>query len=111
MYYTQDIKEVKMYGKNTIINSETAIKPYYYVRNGLLHVRYNVDRAIKLSETEEKNIKEAIALEPYNKQDIFARFWSFFEKTVGKTLILDGIEEGYSTMKQKTKKVLYGRKN
>lgn len=100
-----------MYGKNTIINSETAIKPYYYVRNGLLHVRYNVDRAIKLSETEEKHIKEAIALEPYNKQGIFARFWSFFEKTVGKTLILDGITESYKEMKQKTKKVLYGRKN
>ena len=36
----------------TYIEGELAIKPYYYFRNGHLHVRYNVDRAIELSEAE-----------------------------------------------------------
>ena len=34
------------------VEGELAIKPYYYFRNGYLHIRYNVDRVIKLSETE-----------------------------------------------------------
>ena len=32
------------YDLRTYINGELAIKPYFYYRNGLLHVRYLVDR-------------------------------------------------------------------
>ena len=76
-----------------IINSENAIKPYFYIRNGLLHVRYTVDRAVELSVTEEKKIKDEIALEPYSKQKILTDNWNFLTKTVRKTMLMDGIAE------------------
>ena len=91
---------------NTIINGETAIKPYYYMRNGVLHARYTVDRAIELSESEEKEIKERITLEPYNKQDIFSKSWNLLTVYVGKPILFDGIKAGEEKMKELTDKVL-----
>ena len=79
--------------QKTIIRGETAIKPYYYVRNKLLHVRYTVDRAISLSDTEEGRIKEEITEFPYKKQEILETNWNFLEKSVRKSIILDGIAE------------------
>lgn len=79
--------------KQTLIDGETAIKPFFYMRNGLLHARFTVDRAIELSETEVNSIKNELAKAPYNKQAILRDNWSFFEKTVGKTVIHDGIKE------------------
>lgn len=79
--------------QRTIINSETAIKPYYYVRNKLLHVRYTVDRAIRLSDTEEGRIKQEITEFPSKKQEILETNWNFLEKNVRKSIILDGIAE------------------
>lgn len=77
--------------ESTIVNGETAIKPYYYMRNGLLHVRYTVDRCVELSESEEKRIKEELAEEPFNKQAIFSRQWNFLTQYVGKAVHHDGI--------------------
>ena len=91
---------------NTIINGETAIKPYYYMRNGVLHARYTVDRAIELSESEEKEIKERITLAPYNKQDIFSKQWNLLTVYVGKPILFDGIKAGEEKMKELTDKVL-----
>ena len=91
---------------NTIINGETAIKPYYYMRNGILHARYMVDRAVELSESEEKEIKERITLAPYNKQDIFSKSWNLLTVYVGKPIIFDGIKAGEEKMKELTDKVL-----
>lgn len=91
---------------NTIINGETAIKPYYYMRNGVLHARYTVDRAVELSESEEKEIKEKITLEPYNKQEIFSKLWNLLTVYVGKPIIFDGIKAGEEKMKELTDKVL-----
>ena len=76
---------------NTIINGETAIKPYYYMRNGVLHARYTVDRAVELSESEEKELKDKITLEPYNKQDILAKSWNLLTVYVGKPIKLLGL--------------------
>lgn len=91
---------------NTIINGETAIKPYYYMRNGVLHARYTVDRAVELSESEEKEIKEKITLEPYNKQEILSKLWNLLTVYVGKPIIFDGIKAGEEKMKELTDKVL-----
>lgn len=91
---------------NTIINGETAIKPYYYMRNGVLHARYTVDRAVELSESEEKEIKERITLAPYNKQDILSKSWNLLTVYVGKPIIFDGIKAGEEKMKELTDKVL-----
>ena len=75
------------------VEGELAIKPYYYFRNGYLHIRYNVDRVIKLSETESAKLKLEMTANPADKQSVLAEAWSFFEKTVGKPVIHDGLKE------------------
>lgn len=85
-----------MEGKNwerTYINGETAIKPYYYVRNGLLHVRYTVDRCLELSENEERRLHAQMTDNPSDKQGVLAREWQFQSGMVGKAVIYDGIAE------------------
>lgn len=83
----------EMYDKRTYINGETAIKPYYYFRNGSLHVRYTVDRCIKLSSSEVAKLKDELTASPSYKQSILRKAWSFFSVTVGKEIIHDGIAE------------------
>lgn len=78
---------------HTYINGETAIKPYYYFRNRLLHVRYTVDRCIELSPSEAEELKRKLAENPADKQGIFSKAWSFFTDCVEKTVIHDGIKE------------------
>ena len=73
----------------THINGETAIKPYYYLRCGALHVRYNVDRVIELTSTEEAKLK--VDMTTGDKQEVLGKAWNFFENTVGKPIIEDGI--------------------
>ena len=75
------------------VEGELAIKPYYYFRNGYLHIRYNVDRVIKLSETEAAKLKLEMTANPADKQSVLAEAWSSFEKTVGKPVIHDGLKE------------------
>ena len=75
------------------VEGELAIKPYYYFRNRYLHIRYNVDRAIELSETEVAKLKLEMTANPADKQSVLAEAWSFFEKTVGKPVIQDGLKE------------------
>ena len=75
------------------VEGELAIKPYYYFRNGYLHIRYNVDRVIKLSETESAKLKLEMTANPADKQSVLAKAWNFFEKTVCKPVIHDGLKE------------------
>lgn len=75
------------------VEGELAIKPYYYFRNRYLHIRYNVDRAIELSETESAELKLEMTANPADKQSVLAKAWNFFEKTVGKPIIYDGLKE------------------
>ena len=75
------------------INGETAIKPYYYLRNGLLHARYTVDRCIELSLSEIERIKAKVTENPSSKQEIFLNEWNFQTECVGKPVIFDGIAE------------------
>lgn len=76
-----------------VINGETVIKPYYYLRNGLLHVRYTVDRCIELSGSELERIKAKVTENPSSKQEILLNEWNFQIECVGKTVIFDGIAE------------------
>lgn len=82
-----------LFDMRTYINGETAIKPYYYLRNGKLHVRYTVDRCIDLSSTETAKLKVDMTASPSDKQTVLERAWSFFTVTVGKPIIMDGIAE------------------
>lgn len=73
----------------THINGETAIKPYYYLRCGALHARYTVDRVIELSSTEVAKLK--VDMTTGDKQEVLGKAWNFFEYTVEKPIIEDGI--------------------
>ena len=77
----------------TYINGETAIKPYYYFRNGLLHVRYNVDRCVELSPSEIAKLKVDLTSGSKDKQEVLADAWNFFTTCVEKPIIMDGIAE------------------
>ena len=87
-FFKQDKSNNRVY-----VEGELAIKPYYYFRNGYLHIRYNVDRVIELSETESAKLKQEMTANPADKQSVLAEAWSFFEKTVGKPVIHDGLKE------------------
>ena len=100
-----------LYDLRTYINGEIAIKPYYYMRNGLLHVRYTVDRCIELTSTEVAKAKVDITLHPEEKQNILAKLWALISKQVGRPIIMDGIAElekrikGYKENEQQHKSV------
>lgn len=101
----KDILDVK------VINGETAIKPYYYLRNGLLHARYTVDRCVELSEWEEARLKEELTAKPSWKQDTLRYHWELLTEQVGKTIMHDGIKAGEERMKELSRKYENGRKN
>lgn len=71
---------------------EIAIKPYYYYRNGLLHIRYTVDRCIELSDSEKAKLKVELST-TFDKQSVLSRAWNFFTTCVNKPIIRDGVAE------------------
>lgn len=73
----------------THINGETAIKPYYYLRCGVLHARYTVDRAIELTSSEVAKLK--IDMTSGDKQEVLGKAWNMFEHCVERPIIQDGI--------------------
>lgn len=89
----KEMYDESLFDKRTYINGETAIKPYYYFRNGSLHVRYTVDRCMKLSSSEVAKLKDALTASPAYKQSILKKAWNFFSVTVGREIIHDGIAE------------------
>lgn len=107
---TADEINAELMEQRTVINGETAIKPYYYLRNGLLHIRYTVDRCVELSKEESTKVKVDLTACPSDKQDVLAKAWSFYTNCVGKTIINDGIKAGYDNM-QKIARNYNGFKN
>lgn len=77
----------------THICGETAIKPYYYMRNGLLHIRYAVDRCVELTPSEVAKLKVDITASPEKKQTILEEMWNFLTLSVERKIIHDGIAE------------------
>ena len=88
-------------------DDEIAMKPYYYLRNGYLHIRYNVDRCIKLSDAEATGVKVSIA-STYDKQTALAKAWNFFSTCLKRPIIRDGIAEVERCIKEFEEN---GRKN
>ena len=72
---------------------ETAISPYFYFRNGLIHIRYEVDRAVELSESETAELKAELTASPQWKQSTLRKKWDFLVNQVGRSIITDGIAE------------------
>lgn len=77
----------------THICGETAIKPYYYMRNGLIHVRYTVDRCVELTPSEVAKLKVDITANPDKKQTILEEMWNLLTVSVERKIIHDGIAE------------------
>lgn len=96
---------------NTIINGEAAIKPYYYLRNGLLHVRFTVDKCVKLSTDEEDHIKAQLEGKPEQKQNILSKEWNLLTQFAGKAILNDGVMEGDKRTKEMTKEYKNGHKS
>lgn len=96
---------------NTIINGEVAIKPYYYMRNGLLHVRFTVDKCVKLSPDEEARIKAQLEGRPEQKQNILGKEWNLLTQFAGRTILNDGVMEGDKRTKEMTKEYKNGHKS
>lgn len=59
-------------------------REYYYMRSGVLHRKYTVDEAVKLSADEEKRVKSEVAERPYDKQGVYERHWSLYAKVMGR---------------------------
>lgn len=72
---------------------ETAIKPFLFIKGNELHVRYTVDRCMKLSSSEVAELKDELTANPAYKQNILEKTWNFLSVTVGKEIIHDGIAE------------------
>lgn len=82
--------------KNVYIEGIKVSKPYFYLRNGLLHVKGNFDKCIELSPTEVKRLKDVLSSASYGakeKQEVLYSFWQFLEKGIGKPVIQDGLSE------------------
>lgn len=94
----------------TVINGDVAIKPYYYLRNGLLHVRHTVDRAVDLSQDEVIRIKEELNKAPQDKQQILGKEWNLQTVMNERPVIIDGIKAGEDRMDELSSK-FGGRKN
>ena len=95
--YTKRRNEIGMEDR-CIINGDIAVKPYYYLRNGLLHVRHTVDRAVDLSKDEEMRIKEELTKDPAQKQQILGREWNLQTVMNEKPIIMDGIKAAEERM-------------
>ena len=80
-------------------DDEIAVKPYYYFRNGRLHIRYNVDRCVVLSNAESAQLKVSLA-STFDKQTVLAKAWNFLTTCVKKEIIRDGIAEAEKVMKE-----------
>ena len=107
--YTKRRNEIGMEDR-CIINGDIAVKPYYYLRNGLLHVRYTVDRAVNLSKDEETRVKEELTEAPAQKQQILGREWNLQTVMNEKPIIMDGIKAAEERMNELSSR-FGGRKN
>lgn len=90
------------YDLRTYINGELAIKPYFYYRNGLLHVRYIVDRCYELTKEESDHLKKELyeTQSSNEKQAVLAQAWQDCSDNPDKEFIKDGILELEKRMKQ-----------
>lgn len=105
--------------EHRIICNETAEKEYFYFRNGLLHVKYVVDRAIQLTEDEAAHLKASLTCakdrcetereELTEKQLILSERWDELEPR--RIVILDGLSEAYRQIEKRKEERKEGKIN
>lgn len=102
---------MRMNNGNTIINGEVVIKPYYYMRNGLLHVRYTVDRVVELSKAEEETLKKEVTAHPERKQEVLSKHWNLLTEMIGKPILSDGVRVAVKKYNRMTKEYKNGHES
>ena len=85
--------------KRLIVDGNVAIKPYLYIRNSKLHVRYTCDKCVELTEAEEKTVFARLTEHPEKKQEILSELWSVTSLT--ERPIYDGIHTADKIMNEK----------
>ena len=55
--------------KNVYIDGLKVSKPYFYVRNGLLHVKGNFDKCMELSQSDVKRLKDMLQAASYRSEE------------------------------------------
>ena len=86
--------------KRIMVNGDVAIKPYLYVRNKMLHVRFTSDKCVALTESEESELYRRLTEHPEKKQEIFAEFWSMITSMIERP-VYDGIQVADRIMDEK----------
>lgn len=76
--------------KNEVRNGRAIIKPYYYIRNGVIHNRYTLDDCMELSKKEANELYEAITNDPLRKQEILEQAYKKFLEA-GEKEVLDSV--------------------
>lgn len=86
--------------KRIMVNGDVAIKPYLYVRNKMLHVRFTSDKCVALTESEESELYRRLTEHPEKKQEILAEFWSMTADMIERP-VYDGIQVADRIMDEK----------
>lgn len=86
--------------KRLIVNGDVAIKPYLYVRNKMLHVRFTSDKCVALTKAEESELYRRLTEHPEKKQEILAEFWSMTASMIERP-VYDGIQVADRLMDEK----------
>ena len=74
-----------------IVDGNVAIKPYFYIRNKHLHVRFTSDKCVPLTDTELEKVYKSLDEHPENKQEVFAEMWSIVANLLDRPLY-DGVK-------------------
>ena len=82
------------------VEGNIAIKPYFYVRNKNLHVRFTCDKCVELTDAEMERLFEQIDRHPEKKQVIYAEMWSVVAN-LNERPVKDGIKTADKIMDSK----------
>lgn len=82
------------------VDGNIAIKPYFYIRNKNLHVRFTCDKCVELTDSELSSLYKRLDEHPESKQDIFAEVWSVVAN-LNERPVKDGIKTADKIMESK----------
>jgi hypothetical protein len=83
-----------------VVDGNVAIKPYLYIRNKNLHVRFTCDKCVELTDAELSTLYKRLNEHPESKQDIFAEVWSVVAN-LNERPVKDGIKVADRLMDEK----------
>ena len=85
------------------VDGNVAIKPYFYLRNKNLHVRFTEDKCVELTDAEMERLFKQIDEHPEKKQIIYAELWSVVAN-LNERPVKDGIKTADEIMEAKRQK-------